>query len=221
MSDESTSSTSAGTSLMTNSSDGGQQSGDQGSQMYNNPTSGQGGTDDQQQQQGDQKADEKGDKSQGAPDQYADFTLPEGVQIDKGLVEGFKPIAKELNLTQDQAQKLVDYYNSGVHAQRMEQWAETQKSWVESAKADKEFGGQAFNENMGYASSVLDKFGTPELRKYMDDFGVGNNPEMIRFVVRIGKAMAEPQHVSGGSTDAGNNTFEKRAQSLYSNSNMK
>lgn len=221
MSDESTSSTSAGTSLMTNSSDGGQQSGDQGSQMYNNPTSGQGGTDDQQQQQGDQKADEKGDKSQGAPDQYADFTLPEGVQIDKGLVEGFKPIAKELNLTQDQAQKLVDYYNSGVHAQRMEQWAETQKSWVESAKADKEYGGQAFQENMGYASAAMDKFGTPELKQYMDEYGAGNHPEVIRFIVRVGKATSEPQHVSGGNTSAGNNTFEKRAQSLYSNSNMK
>jgi len=223
MSDDSTSSTNAGTSLMTN-NDGGQQGNDQAAQFYDNPTSGQqDGTDDgqQQQKQDDQKADDKGDKSQGAPDEYTDFTMPDGVQIDQTLLDGFKPIAKELNLSQEQAQKLVDYYQSGIYAQRMEQWAETQKGWVDSAKADKEYGGQAFQENMGYASAAMDKFGTPELKQYMDEYGAGNHPEVIRFIVRVGKATSEPQHVSGGNTSAGNNTFEKRAQSLYSNSNMK
>lgn len=150
------------------------------------------------------------------PEEYADFTMPEGIEVDKSLTDGFKPIAKELGLTQEQAQKLVDYYASGVLAQRQEQWAGVQKGWQESAKVDKEFGGTQFNENMGLAKSALDKFGTPELKQFLDQYGGGNNPEVIRFFYRVGKAMAEPQHVSGAETKSVD--AESRIRNLYPNS---
>ena len=49
-----------------------------------------------------------GDEPQGAPDEYADFTLPEGIEIDPDGLGNLKALAKDLNLTQEQAQKVAD-----------------------------------------------------------------------------------------------------------------
>ena len=46
-----------------------------------------------------------GDDSQLAPETYADFTLPEGVELDTALLTDAAPLFKELGLTQEQAQK--------------------------------------------------------------------------------------------------------------------
>ncbi|ECV7263739.1 TPA: peptidase, partial [Salmonella enterica subsp. enterica serovar Strathcona] len=43
----------------------------------------------------------------GAPEKYA-FTAPEGQELDTSALAQFEPVARELNLTQEQAQKLVD-----------------------------------------------------------------------------------------------------------------
>ena len=167
-------------------------------------------------QQSVEQAEENSEKPKvEVPEEYADFTMPEGIEVDKSLTEGFKPIAKELGLTQEQAQKLVDYYASGVLSQRQEQWAGVQKGWQDTAKTDKEFGGNQFNENMGLAKSALDKFGTPELKQFLDQYGGGNNPEVIRFFYRVGKAMAEPQHISGA--EAKSIDAETRIKNLYPN----
>lgn len=45
----------------------------------------------------------------GAPEKYA-FTAPEGQELDTSALAQFEPVARELNLTQEQAQKLVDVY---------------------------------------------------------------------------------------------------------------
>ena len=46
----------------------------------------------------------------GAPDQY-DYTaaIPEGMQVDQQLADGFSVIAREMNLTNDQANKIAAY----------------------------------------------------------------------------------------------------------------
>lgn len=140
--------------------------------------------------QGEQKAEEQ----QGAPETY-EFTLPDNYTV-APIMDDFKAIAKESGLSQDAAQKMVDLYVK-AEQQRMENWQGIQKEWVETAKADKEYGGAKFNENITVAAGVINKYGTPELRKAMDDYGIGNHPEFIRFCVKVGKSMAEDNHVSG------------------------
>jgi len=51
----------------------------------------------------------KPDKPEGAPEKYEAFKVPEGVTIDETAATEFGALAKELNLTQENAQKLVDY----------------------------------------------------------------------------------------------------------------
>ena len=138
-----------------------------------------------------------GDPPAGAPEVYEDFTLPEGVTMDASLLEKAVPVFKELGLTQDQAQKLVSLEAEQRTAQA-QQFVEQIASWEASIKADKEIGGDKFEENLGVAKVALDKFGTPELKDFMEGTGAGSHPEIVRLLVRVGQAIKEDN--PGGGT---------------------
>lgn len=146
---------------------------------------------------GDKKDDDK--KPEGAPEAY-EFKAPEGGELDKEAVAQFEPIARELNLSQEQAQKLVDLYGSKVMPQLMKQQADTwQKQvadWGTAAKEDAEIGGDKFDGNLTRAKQAMDKFATPQLREFLETTGMGNHPELIRVFVKVGAAMSEDSLVT-------------------------
>ncbi|HKI62885.1 MAG TPA: hypothetical protein VKA31_11380 [Mariprofundaceae bacterium] len=151
--------------------------------------------------------DAKGDKSEkvGAPEKYEDFQIPEELTVDGNRMDEFKPIAKELGLTQDQAQKLVDFYADGIKSQ-VEQtqsaWNDIMTTWQEDVKKDQEIGGKAFDESLSSAKKALDAFGTEKLYEALEQTGMGNHPEFIRVFSRMGKAIAEDKiRIGGASAD--------------------
>lgn len=143
--------------------------------------------------------------TEGAPTEYADFTVPEEMGIDQTALEAFVPVAKELNLTQDQAQKLIDLQTDFVQKNaeaQMNAWAKTQTEWRDAVKADTEVGGDAMDEKVALAKKALDKVGTPELRALLDATGTGNNLEFIRFFARVGGLIGDDaMHFGGASGD--------------------
>ena len=131
--------------------------------------------------------------AQGIPDNY-EFTMPEGVELDKALLNEFVPIAKELKLTQAQAQKLVDLQTKtvkGIEDSRAQGWETMQEQWVSNSKSDKEYGGLQFEANVALARKAVAQFGTDALKEALDSTGMGNHPEMLRFMYRVGKAISE------------------------------
>ncbi len=154
---------------------------------------------------GEKKPGEK--KPEGAPEKY-EFTPAEGQQLDAAALEQFEPIARELNLTNDQAQKMVDLYGSQilpmVQKQQAEAWQLTTEQWAADVKADKEIGGDKLTANIGVAQRALDTFGTPDLKEYLNSTGLGNHPGLIKFCVKVGQAMSEDKVVTGGH-DGGSN----------------
>ncbi|WP_368913933.1 peptidase [Providencia sp. 1701011] len=137
-----------------------------------------------------------------APEKY-EFTAGEGQELDKEAVAAFEPIARELGLSNEQAQKIVDVYGSTIMPQIAKQqeaaWQKQVTEWAETVKADKELGSV---ESIGNAQKAVDQFGTPELKQYLNDSGLGNHPELFRIFSRIGKAMSEDGFVSGSSENA-------------------
>lgn len=155
----------------------------------------------------------------GAPEQYDDFQAPEGVQLDTELVGDLKTIAKELNLSQQDAQRVADLgpkLMQKLQDQQAEAIARVREDWANSAKADTEFGGERLTENLAVAKQALDAFGTPELRTLLNESGIGNHPEVIRFMVRAGKAISSDTFVPGdhggksASRDLANNLYRKQ-----------
>ena len=153
-------------------------------------------------------AEAKAAAEKGAPEKYADFTLPDGMEVDEALMGDFLPLAKEFNLTQAQAQQLIDLQTTSmekVGTAQEEAWATRVKDWGEETKTDKEIGGDKLKENLGLAKRGLDAFGTPELGKLLDTTGLGNNLAFVRFFAKVGKEVADdninPGNPSGEAVD--------------------
>lgn len=167
----------------------------------------------QQQQQGEgQQTEEQ------VPEQYADFAFEEGKALDTELADDIKATAKELGLTQSQAQKLADLAlkrTESAQSQQAEMLAQARDEWAGQAKADKEFGGDAIEANLATARKALDTFGTPELKALLNESGLGNHPEVIRFFYRSGKAISEDRVIRGGAagqpTDPAKRMFPNQA----------
>jgi len=142
----------------------------------------------------------------GAPEEYADFTVPEGVALNTEAVDELKTFAKEKNLSQEETQKLVDLGAKTVQkveAGYREHVAKAQAEWAEASKTDKEFGGDNLAENIAVAKKALDTFGSPELSQMLKESGLGNHPEVIRAFYRMGKAVSEDRLVPGGKKPEG------------------
>lgn len=142
----------------------------------------------------DDKADDDDKSAEGAPEGDYEFTMPEGMQLDKQVADAYSPVFKELNLSNDKAQKLVDtYVQAQTDAQKaqVEAWQQMQVNWVSEAKADKEIGGGNWDATVDKANAVIRTFGNDGLVEALSTFALGNHPEMIRFCARIGDAVGE------------------------------
>lgn len=160
----------------------------------------------------DKPAEEKDQKQEGAPEKY-EFTAGEGVELDAEALKDFEPVARELNLTNEQAQKLVDAYPkilAGVQQRQAEAWQAQTEQWAADVKADKEIGGDKLTANLSAAQRALDLFGTPELKEYLNTTGLGNHPDLVKTFVKIGKAMSED-----GMVDGSNQGQRSAAEVLY------
>ena len=125
------------------------------------------------------------------PEAYADFKLPEGVEIDKTMLEGVKAQFKEAGYTQEQAQKAIDLHIKGLQEQQ-EIFIQERKNWVAELKADKEFGGDKFDTTAKGAQLALRKFDADgKMLDLLETSGFGDHPGVIKFLARIHAAMGE------------------------------
>jgi hypothetical protein len=172
-----------------------------------------------QQAQDGATADQSGENApSGAPEKY-EFAAPEGKEFDPEVIGVYSEIAKELNLPQEAAQKMLDKMAPFMEQHAIQQIEALQTQWKNDAVVDKEFGGEKLRENLSVAKKALDQFATPQLRELLDKSGLGNHPEIIRFMFRAGKAISEDTFVgnSPGSGKADPKGFNDFASALYSN----
>lgn len=147
-------------------------------------------------------------KPEGAPEAYTDFTIPEGMTLEKESLEAASALFKELGLTQANAQKLVDFHTGMLAAAAkasQDAYATTRKEWLDSAMADKDISANlpAIKETIGKAKAQIND---PELvqafNQIMDISGVGDHPAFIKMFHRMAKAMTEGTHVAGAGPTA-------------------
>lgn len=154
-----------------------------------------------------------GDKAPEVPEKY-EFKFADGVKVDEARLAKFSETAKGLKLSQEQAQSLADIYAEAVaegQASQQKAWTEMVDGWAEQARTDKEFGGANFEANVGLAKKVIDKYGTPELRETLNQTGLGNHPDLIRLLVKVGKDISEDT-IKPGTPASAEKTL---AQRLY------
>lgn len=124
------------------------------------------------------------------PEKY-EFKAPEGMELDSAMIALFEPVAKDLKLTNDQAQKLADVYAQRMkdlqEAQSQQLAAERQAEVAETTRAL----GSRFKEEMALAAKARDYFFSPETVARIEKSGLGNNLGFIRDCIKIGKLLKE------------------------------
>lgn len=149
------------------------------------------------------------------PEKY-EFKAPEGQSLDALQLDAYSPVFKELGLTQEQAQKLVDKQfelapklAESWQKQIGDQIAQETANWAKASREDKEFGGANFDANAKIANKALAAFGTPELRNLLIESGYANHPAFVRLFWTIGQKLAESTPPAGGTPPASKTTPER------------
>lgn len=171
--------------------------------------------DDSQQANG-QTAEDQDDSEQqqdGAPEQYEDFSAPEGTAFDPETISEFGDVARDLDLSQDQAQSVLDRMAPVMHQRQQAQLQAISEQWQTEALADTEIGGDGHDEYMAVANKGFDGLDS-EFQKLLKDSGFGNNKHMIKLLHERGEALSEDDIITGGSGNSG------QRKSFYPNSNM-
>ncbi len=159
---------------------------------------------------GDGSGEEDSDKAGEVPEKY-EYKAPEGIDLSEDaqkMLEAFDSHAKDMGLTQDQYQAVIDYdIERGKAAVEYQATAFNERidAWGEEVKADKELGGESLQQNLGLAKKVLDGYGSEGFQRMLDKpsaenpdgLGLGNHPEMIRFLNRVGKSVGESDFIDG------------------------
>lgn len=173
---------------------------------------------------GDVLSDDDATGDEGVPDQYT-FDAPEGVELDEARLEAFKEKAREMGFSQKQFQQILEYdleRSQAAQQDAVDAWNNRVNGWREAAQADKEFGGEAYADNVKIAKSAIDKFADAELKALLkspsednpEGLAIGNHPAMLRFLHRVGKMLADPDLILGDDVQKGDET-EAKLRRLY------
>mgnify|MGYP003319058572 CR=1 FL=1 len=151
-------------------------------------------------QDAEKKEGEEGKKSD-LPETY-EIKLQEGFTLSSEQQAEVDTMFKDMGLTSEQGQRLADYYMDKMKAEQdriTQEYLKRQEAEVAAVKADKEIGGAALKETLGYARQAMDKFGGETFRRELEAHGMGNNVEMIRLLARVGRAMQGDSLVVGSN----------------------
>lgn len=155
--------------------------------------------------EGKEADDAAADESEGAPEAYEAFKVPEGMTLEAEATTAFQEAAKADNLSQAQAQRYVDLA-AGLVDRTMQGFQEQAKQrmeqWAEQAKADPVVGGPGYDENVKMALAAVSQYGDADLKQAFEEYGLGNHPAFVRAFYRIGKAMSETGGVHGLGSEA-------------------
>jgi hypothetical protein len=190
---------------------GSQQSSSSGDQQNNNQQKG-----DDAQGQGDQNqgdgSKQSGDGNSQAPEKY-EIKVGEGIEMDQEALEKFTPVFKDLGLSNEGAQKLVDAYVPVMQemAEKTRQKALTDyNKMTDEWKQDtmKQLGDSA-KESLAVCSKAIDAFGSSKLRELLDETRLGNHPEMVNFMLKVGKTIKEDDFVKSDKKVPGHSAQER------------
>jgi hypothetical protein len=156
-----------------------------------------------------------------APAEYAEFKAPEGVQLGEALPADLKSLAKELDLTQDQAQAVFDLgvkqaqnLATRIAEGQVAQQAVQREAWADQSKADPEFGGDKFDANLAVANRAFKQFGSPAFIDLLMKSGLSNHPEFVRTFLKVGQAISEDTAVTGSGDGARTNKQDRSHEAI-------
>ena len=135
---------------------------------------------------------EEAKKEDAKTEGYQDFTVPEELNVDSGLLKDFSEIAQEDGLSQEQAQRYVDLI-SRMEQQKLERAEEFNNKQRDEWRAE-------FKSKAGWEQDVL--LAKKALNLMSDDFAaevkaapMSDYPPFVNFLAKVGSLISEAPHV--------------------------
>jgi hypothetical protein len=140
-----------------------------------------------------------------APEKYADFQLPNGVNLESATVEDLTKVAKALDLPQAGAQTVLNMalgWRDKMLATQKAALNDMGENWRSEAKLDQEIGGGNLDRTVeaatGYLKRELGKERAEKLLSVLDATKLGNHPDLIRVLAHAEHVTAQDRAVLGG-----------------------
>lgn len=158
-----------------------------------------------------------------APEKY-DFTglkLPAGVTLHEPILKAVEPLFKEFGLTQEAASKLIDAHakalakvETDAEAKRESDFKDWMKTTVEGYHTTlrKEWGA-ATDANLAIAQKGMAKVISPEMKRLLDETGLGTHPEFVKAFFQVGQVVSEDKPPTNGTPA----TRKSNAEVFYGN----
>ena len=136
-------------------------------------------------------------------------------------------VFKKAKLSQEQADILLNAYHGDIAnlGQQFDNELQTaivnqRNTWANQVKADSELGGQNFANTKLNIGRVMQQFGTPELKNFLNESGLGYNPDFVRFMNKVGAMIGNDTNFinSNGAIPTEQQRHEKMLRALYPNS---
>lgn len=147
------------------------------------------------------------------PDKY-ELALPENAAIDTTALERTATTARELGLSNEAGQKMVNFLNTEVAAREEAfltsnkpggvEWTKRVSDWEGAALSDTDVGGspEKLQESVAISQRVLAEFFPTEIKEFLQESGFGSHPALLRGLAKIGRAMLEDD-VTAGPANSG------------------
>lgn len=140
--------------------------------------------------------------------------LPQNSKLHATDVERIAAYAREQGLSLQEAQAALGENEKAVTAfeTRQAESAKTQRAdWVKTVQTDPELGGDKLVTTQKNSQKVIDRFMSDTLRTKLRETGLGDYPEFVRFINKVGASMAEDGgiHGTGGGGDASLSAADK------------
>ena len=144
---------------------------------------------------------EKPEAATGAPEAYEAFQLPEGFELQGELLEEATALFKGLNLNQENAQKLVDYYTKRVldeKAAGLNELAARRKAWRAEVRQRPNYAAERALAMRGMRAVLTD----PDEIELFKDSWMSDHPALWKMFTKIGRLVGEDTPPKGGASGA-------------------
>jgi hypothetical protein len=130
----------------------------------------------------------------GVPDTaegYEAPKAPDGYELDKGVIGTFSKVAHDAGISKGAWAKLSTAFVQMEMDRLTERSAEGAKQKEAGMATLKTEWGAAADRNIALCQQVVSEFGGNELKVYLNESGLGNDPRMVKFLAKMGQTLSE------------------------------
>lgn len=147
-------------------------------------------------------------------DEYSlENNLPEGVQANEEMFNGFKELAHKVGILPKQAQEILNFYNEQMAGTTQQQSQRVEEKIQQGRQKLEQEWGNDFETNMKRAEMALDHFfPSPEQKQAIAATGFLDTVEGTKFFAQLANGLKEDQFTSDASSGFGMDKNELQEQ---------